>query len=234
VKPFTERSTEQEIMDIRELTPEETASVYTWIGRVNRFLGGTRVILKHLENFSKNWPEGQTIRILDVGTGSSDIPAEIIKWAARKKLCVHVTALDIDHRALVFGKSRNADIRSLSWVQASCEALPFPDKSFDYVLSSMFFHHLSPAMILKCLEAYDRLAKRGIIINDLYRSRLAYALFDLGTLAVPSPVFRHDGLLSIRRSFRKNDLKEMIQDSGLQYLAARRHFAFRVSLAGEK
>lgn len=233
MKPFSERSTEQEIMDVRQLTPEETKSVYSWIGRVNRYLGGIRVVLKHLEDYSKKWKPGQTIRILDVGTGGSDIPAAIVRWAERRKIKIHVVALDIDSRALVFGKSKNS-IPGLSWVQGSCEALPFPDKSFDYVLSSMFFHHLSPAMILKCLKTCDRIAKRGIIINDLYRSRRAYVLFDLATLFIPSPVFRHDGLLSIRRAFRKEDLLQMIADSGLEYLSPYRHYSFRVALAGER
>ncbi len=230
---FTERSPEKEIMDQRVLNPAETASVYTWIARVNKYLGGTSVILKYLEKWSENWPADKTIRILDVGTGGSDIPAAIAQWAQRKDKMVKVTALDIDLEALRFGKIKNAD-PSLFWVQASCEDMPFADGAFDYVISSMFFHHLPDAMIYKCLRFFDAAASRGIIINDLLRSPLAYAGFWLLTRFIPDPIFRHDGLLSILRAFRMPDLKTMVEETGLDYLTGRNHFAFRIALAGEK
>lgn len=258
------RSQEKEIIDLRKLTPEETDSVYGWMGAVNQYLGGRRVILRHLEAFSKNWAADQMIKILDAGAGGSDIPAAIVRWARLKKKKVKIIALDLDLQALLFGKQKyskrrrcelyspptkpfGGDIknlpspkvsvgidRSLFWVQASCLKLPFAEKSFDYVIASMFFHHLPGEIILQCLHAFDGLAARGILINDLYRSRLAYAGFWLLSLPLPDPIFRHDGLLSIRRGFRPAELREWIQNSGLTYLSVFRHFAFRVALAGDK
>lgn len=234
MKGFGERTSHKEIMDIRSLSPEESASVYHLMAGVNEFLGGTKVVLTHLENYSKKWKPGEKIRILDVGTGGSDIPAAVAQWARQKNFDVTVTALDLEHNALAFGKERHGGLRKIRYVQGSCFRLPFSEGSFDYVITSMFFHHLTNDEIIRCLLSFDRLASRGIIINDLMRSRRAYAGFLLLTFFIDDPVFCHDGLLSIRRAFRPRDLKDWIKTSGLKYLSVHRHFAFRLAAAGEK
>ena len=232
---FAIRSIEKEIIDLRKLTPEETASVYPLIARVNRRLGGTRVILHYLEEFSRRWDHEKIIRILDVGTGVADIPAAILRWAKQKKIKIHITALDIDSENLTLAKHRLDSITDISFVQASSMQLPFAEQSFDYVMASLFFHHLSDEEIIQNLKNFDHLAKQGIIINDLVRSPAAYAGFFLFSLAAGrNAIFRHDGLLSVKRSFRLAEARQYIEKAGLSYLKPQRHFAFRMAIAGQK
>jgi SAM-dependent methyltransferase len=71
-------------------------------------------------------------RVLDVaaGTGNASLPA-----AARG---AQVTASDLTPELLAAGRARaEAEGLELEWVTADAEALPFPDASFDVVMSSI-------------------------------------------------------------------------------------------------
>lgn len=227
---FSRRSDEKEIIDLRPLTPEENKSTFKLISFVNRYLGGTNVVLHHLKKFSKKWKTGETIRILDLGTGISDIPEAVLRWSSSGGFNVQVTALDLFREPLKSGRQ----MPGLSRVQASCFQPPFGDGTFDYVIASLFFHHLSDPEIISTLEQAAKLSKRGIVINDLARSPLSYTGFWLLTLFTGDPVFRHDGLLSIRKGFDKSDLLMWKEKTSLSFLEPHSHFAGRVALAGEK
>lgn len=227
---FSRRSIEKEIIDLRPLTSEENRSAFRLISLVNRILGGTQVVLHHLQKFSVNWSSGQTIRILDLGTGISDIPEAILHWAKSRGFRVHVTALDLFFEPLKSGRKTPG----LSRVQASCFQPPFADKTFDYVIASLFFHHLEDKEILSALKISSTLSKRGIIINDLERSPLSFAGFWFLTLFASDPIFRHDGLLSIRKGFSKQEMMKWISISGLSNVKVCSHFAGRLAMAGEK
>lgn len=227
---FFSRSEEKEILDLRPLTPEENLSAFKLISLVNRWLGGTNVILSYLKKFSKKWRANEVIRILDLGTGISDIPEAILHWSKVNGFRVEVTALDISFESLKLGRKAPG----LSLVQASCFELPFSGPIFDYVTASMFFHHLSDAEILTVLKKSESIAKRGIIINDLERSKLSYAGFWLLTLFINDGIFRNDGLISIQKGFVAADLKKWISKTGFKFLSSSKHFIGRIALAGEK
>src|SRR3954452_21596146 len=70
---------------------------------------------------------GQYVLDVAAGTGNASIPA------ARK--LAHVTASDLTLELLEAGH-RGADV-ALEWVQGDAESLPFPDASFDVVMSSI-------------------------------------------------------------------------------------------------
>lgn len=227
---FSCRAEEKEIIDLRPLTPEENHSAFRLISMLNRHLGGTRVILHHLQRFSKKWGKGQKVRILDLGTGISDIPEAVILWGKKNGHNIEVTALDLFLEPLKYGRKTPGILP----VQASCFAPPFADHTFDYVTASLFFHHLNDEEILETLKTSAKLAKKGLIVNDLSRSKLSYVGFWLLTLFTGDPIFKHDGLLSIRKGFTKTDLEEWKLATGLSFLNVFEHFAGRLALAGEK
>ena len=232
---FKNRSTEKEIIDLRPLSGDETRQVYPLIERVNRYLGGTRVILSYLKKFSGKWDRRLPITLLDVGTGSADIPMSIARWARKHEWPVRITALDLSLENLLFAKKKLATYPEITFIKGTSENLPFKNESFDYVTASLFFHHLKDQEIVRNLKSFDRIAKRGIIINDLARSGRAYAGFFLfSMIAGRNPIFRHDGLLSVRRAFRKEEMTAYISAANLPWLKAASHFAFRLAIAGEK
>ena len=249
---FKERAAGPEIMDTAGLDYETTAEVYGEIRKVNRFLGGRRAVLKHLRQFlspgvilkEPKATEGArsfaslrmttSVRILDVASGAGDIPAAIVRWARRKKIPVRVTVFDLNPHALCYARKNFGDYPEIDFVRGDSFKLPFRDGSFDYVISSLFFHHLKEDEIIAALQSFDRIARRGIVVNDLVRSPAAYAGFLLFSSFSRSEIFRRDGALSVRRGFRRPEIEAMIRRSGLGYLKYYRHFAFRFAVAGEK
>lgn len=223
------RSLEKEIIDLEKLDEAATRKTYRLITHVNRFLGGTHVILHHLEKFSRNWPPGATIRILDVASGPADIDEAILKWAKKKSLRVSITAFDLSYEVLSMARTT-----PLSLVQGKNLEFPFPDNSFDYVLSSLFFHHLSDEDIVASLRAFDRLAKRGVIINDLRRSRAAYFGISFLALFTGDAIFQNDAPLSVLRGFKRDEAESFVSRAALPYIKYSPHYAFRFALAGEK
>jgi 2-polyprenyl-3-methyl-5-hydroxy-6-metoxy-1,4-benzoquinol methylase len=230
---FKARSNEKEIMDVETLDYETTVHTYKLISRVNRFLGGTRVILHHLNSFSKHWRRAQTIRILDIGTGGADIPQAIIEWSRRKNWKISLIALDSNFDALKMSRAQ-INFPEIEWIQAKNPELPFSKNSFDYVISSMFFHHLTDDEVIMSLKAFDPIAKRGIIINDLLRTPPAYYGFRFVSSFSRNSIFRKDGALSVLRGFQIKEAEDLVKRSGLDYLRVSRHFAYRLAIAGEK
>jgi hypothetical protein len=61
-----------------------------------------------------------------------------------------------------------------------------------------------------------RVARGGVIVNDLLRSWVGY----LGALVVPramskNPLFRHDAPLSIRRAYTRSEMATLAARAGL-------------------
>ncbi len=231
---FRERSQEKEIFDLEEPNFKEISDAYCLIRHVNQYLGGTRVILNYLKYFSRSWKRQSLIRILDVGTGSADIPQAIAIWAKKNRFRVQVTALDISAEALRFARQETSSNPEISFIQASCFEMPFNQNSFDYIISSMFFHHLSDPEIMSVLSSFDRICKRGIIINDLLRHPAAYYGIHLLSRFTTNRVFRNDAPLSVLRGFKKREWEILLDQTGLKYLKIKRHLGYRIAIAGQK
>lgn len=228
------RSHKKEIMDLEVRGYEETAETFRLIKHVNRFLGGTRVILTHLRQLSRRWPKGRLIRILDVATGASDIPQAIADWARKKGYRLCMVALDINPQVLTFASREIAGYPEITLIRASVFALPFRPASFDYVISSMFFHHLSEDEVVRVLQIFDRQALRGIIVNDLLRRLRSYCWIRLFAGLTRNEMFRHDAPLSVLRGYRRLEVEHLIRKSGLDYLRYQEHFGHRFAISGER
>jgi ubiquinone/menaquinone biosynthesis C-methylase UbiE len=123
--------------------------------------------------------------------------------------------------------------RGLPRVRGDVRRLPFRDRSVDFVLSTHFFHHLSDDQIVETLAEFDRIARRGIIVNDLLRRRRALFWIRLFTLFANRYV-KTDGPLSVRRGFTVGEVEALARRAGLGWLRVRVHFGHRFTLAGER
>ena len=94
-------------------------------------------------------------------------------------------------------------------------------------------HHLTDDQVVSTLQAFDRLARRGIVVNDLIRGRRHLIWSWLFTRPF-NEVLRHDGPLSVRRAFRVEELTPLVECTGLGWLRLRTHFGHRLTLAGER
>jgi ubiquinone/menaquinone biosynthesis C-methylase UbiE len=232
VKSLKHRRREHEWMDDPNVDEAILADSLRFIHLVNRLLRYSRSTLEHLDRFSRNWKPGEPISIIDFATGSADIPRDILRWADRRGHNIRIVGVDLHARTSAIARQSTSDPR-LQIVRADVLNLPFDAGSFDYAITGLFLHHLSDDEVIAVLRALDRVARRGIIIGDLIRSRRAYNWITLFTLFA-NPMLKHDARVSVAQAFNKEEILRLRDRAGLGYLRYHRHFAHRMVLAGEK
>lgn len=227
-------------MDDPNVPREELAAALRFIRLVNRRLGGERALMRNLRRWSRNWPRDRAVTMLDVATGSADLPVAAVRWARDHGFDLRVTGVDLHAKTLEFAREhveRNRDVAdAITLVEADALRLAdrFAPESFDYVHAGLFLHHLGDLEALTMLRIMDKLARAGIVWNDLERSRAALAVTWLITLPTPS-IVRHDATVSVRAGFTRKEVLEMARRLELTYV--RYHLdvlAQRFTLAGER
>jgi 2-polyprenyl-3-methyl-5-hydroxy-6-metoxy-1,4-benzoquinol methylase len=205
--------------ELQDLPPdsysrEELEGALTDLTRVNHYLGNGRAVVKNLAALAaETADEGFTV--LDVATGSADIPIAIVKWARQAGIRVGITAVDLDPISIGIARKRCESYPEITLVVADGFALPFANQRFDYVLCSKTAHHFTDEKVSRMIKEFSRVARRGYIIVDLRRSRIAYILiFLLTRLFSRNRLSRSDGPLSVLKSFTPGELGALASRSG--------------------
>jgi 2-polyprenyl-3-methyl-5-hydroxy-6-metoxy-1,4-benzoquinol methylase len=222
-----------EIMDEETLDQETVDEIYQYLTSVNRYFGGVGGTIARFEAFSQTWLAGERIEILEIACGAADVPRALIAWGRSHGFDLRVTATDILPSALDYARRMNAGDERLRLVAADVERTPFREGAFDYVTCGLFFHHLTDDQIVSALKSFDHLSTRGIVVNDLVRSRRAFVWTWLFTRPF-HPILHHDGPLSIRRALKPAEMQHLATAAGLPWLTVQRHFGHRMTLAGQK
>ena len=167
--------------------------------------------------------------MLDVATGSGDLPRAIAAWGRRRGFDVSCVGLDLHGRTILAAK----DEGGVAVVRGDATRLPFADASVDYVTCSMFLHHLPESAAVEALAEMGRVARRGVVACDLLRRRRAYLWIKLLSAAA-NPMVRHDAPASVAAAFSPGEVMELRDAAGLTFCDYREHFGHRFALAGEK
>lgn len=221
-----------EWMDANAADPVALRRSLSFIERVNRRLHYTNATIRHLDRMTDGWPAGKMLSILDIATGSGDVPRAVCGWADRRGVDVRVIGIDRHEQTLSIAREQGDDPR-ISLLRADALKLPFSPGSFDIVMTSMFLHHLDDDDAAAVMRSADRIARHGIILADLSRSRRALAWISLFTL-LADPMIKHDARVSVRQAFRKDEILALARRAGLEYLQYHRHFGHRFVLVGRK
>ena len=228
---FPRRSFLLERMDTETLDPQTAITIFRNLETINRYLGGARATLWHFARFSRVWKPGETIRILDWGTGGADVPRALVRWGRTHGFKLHIVGLELDPVTANCARDACRDYPEIEIARADARAYSAEPASFDYAISSLTLHHLSPEAIDSVLRSSDRLARRGIVMNDLKRSARAWAwIWSMSRIFGWHSMVQHDGPLSVRRAFTKKELASYAERAGLPYLKVQGHFGHRLVL----
>lgn len=224
---FAARSHKLERIDTGDYTEEEYRRFLREIRFINRFLGDSRALRKTL--FREVESRGRKeFSVLDVGAGSGELLTEIAAFAAKTQRKAGLAGLDLNEIS-----AESISAAGISAVRGDALTLPFADGSFEYVICSLFMHHLADESIVRALQEMRRVGRRGIFVIDLHRHPAAYRLYQVFCLVFGiSPLVREDGLLSILRSFKPEDLAKLAERAGLRHIDVRPVFPFRLVLTG--
>jgi ubiquinone/menaquinone biosynthesis C-methylase UbiE len=214
VVDFSVRSNETELMDDLSRPASEFVEAYSELTAINKHLGGIRAVERFLPV--------DAMSVLDVASGGCDIGEALAKRRNRR-----VVSLDMNPRGLKLAEQTVP-------VAGDALQLPFADSTFDAVICSLFFHHLTNADCVSVLREMWRVARRIVIVNDLHRNRVAHASIRiLSALFSRSTMFRNDSAASVRRAFRPTELGDIAEKAGIP-AHVYRSFPYRLVLVATK
>jgi 2-polyprenyl-3-methyl-5-hydroxy-6-metoxy-1,4-benzoquinol methylase len=226
------RDRQPELMDDPALDPAEHRRALAGLARINRWSGSARLLWPPVRDLARRL--GRPLRLLDVATGSGDIPLAVWKLARDAGLPLDITALDLSPIAIETAARSAATLgATVRFAVADALADPLPG-GFDVVTCSLFLHHLDEPDAVKLLA---KMAAAGnvVLVNDLTRSRLNYGLVWLAArLFSRSPVVHADGPLSIRGAFTVAEMQRMADEAGMSGADVRAKFPCRMLLSWRK
>jgi SAM-dependent methyltransferase len=186
------------------------------LAQVNRVSLAYRPTLQWLEQFVHLRSPEHPLHIVDVGCGGGDMLRRIERWAAQRQLPVRLTGLDMNPFAIRAAHEATPTNSEIQWIVGEAGSMDTAAESIDLVISSLFTHHLADDEIIRFLMWMERVTHHGWFINDLYRSQASYFGFKaLAQAAGWHRFVRHDGPISILRSFLPAEWKRYAEASGL-------------------
>jgi len=212
-----------EWMDRPDADPELLSNTYSQFSRINRLLSGWQKIYT---DFIK--PEiirnNRRASILDIGCGGGDIIRLLSKLSSQDGFDTSFTGIDPDQRSIRY-LNRQPWPDGVDFYQKTAEDLVSENQSFDIVISNHLVHHLTNKQVTEMCRTAEKLSRKLVLFSDIERSDLGYLSFQIAApLLFRRSYIVKDGLISIRKSFRKDELQKLLPAGW----TVQRRFPFRL------
>lgn len=223
----------EELLEIPGQPAGLVRASYRDIRAVNRRLGGLRALRRDLAPLIDDVPPAETLRVLDIATGSGDAAEEIERRAGSRAAVI--VGLDLHPVALAMAREGNAHTGKLAWVRGDALRLPFSDGAFHLAWCGLTAHHLGREGAITLMREMDRVTTRGWILNDLRRHWIAWVAISILTrLFTRNPCTRYDGPVSVLRSFTLDEMRDLAREAGFPDAAVEPRFAYRLCVSRRK
>lgn len=218
------RAIAEELMDDPALDPSIYAAVMEDLAKVNRMTMAYRPTLAFLD---RALGARASFRLLDVGYGGGDMLRRIAHWAQRRGVRAELVGVDLNPRSETAARAKTPDSMPIRYVTGDYAS--FEVAEFDMIISSLVAHHMSRDEILAFLAYMDSHAAVGWLVNDLHRHVFAWLGFPLlAALMRWHPIVRHDGTLSVARSYRPHEWAPLLAEACIGNARVYRQFPFRL------
>jgi 2-polyprenyl-3-methyl-5-hydroxy-6-metoxy-1,4-benzoquinol methylase len=210
-------TSEPELMDRPDASPAELEAALRSLRGLNRYFGSYRIVMR----FVRQWiRRGERVRVLDLATGSADIPRVVADHARRVGAEVEIVAVDFQPTTIESARRLSADYPEIKCVQD--DVLTFrSDEPFDIVICSLALHHFSDADAVALLRRARELSRRYVLISDLRRGWLArVGVYLLTVFVFRDPMTRQDGRVSAARAFSSREMRGLATKAGWQNFGA--------------
>ena len=226
------RDRQPEVMDQPGLDPKEHAKALMGLRRINAISRCSAGLFRPIEALAITQP-AQPLRVLELACGGGDTAIDLALMAKRKGLALDIHVCDLNPEAVAIAQS-NAVRRQAALTVFTADALakPTDHNSFDVVYCTLFAHHLDELDVVRLLEVMALRSRKLVLVDDLIRSRLGFALAWIGTrLLSRSSVVHTDGPLSVRAALQPDEIKSIAMQAGLNDAQIKRSWPERYLLS---
>jgi 2-polyprenyl-3-methyl-5-hydroxy-6-metoxy-1,4-benzoquinol methylase len=220
-----QRAIDEELMDAEDLPPETYTAVLHDLAQVNTLTLARRPTLNFLSRLGN-----RPLKILDVGFGDGDMLRAIHRWAHKRNVTVSLTGIDLNPNSVAAAQSATPAGMAIDYRTGDYSNLA--GEGWDVIISSLVAHHMTHDQLVAFFRFMDAEARAGWFVNDLHRHRFAYLGYPiLASLMRWHPIVRHDGRLSIARSYRPTEWPPILAEAAITGSSIERHFPFRLCIS---
>ena len=216
-----------ELMDDPSLDEDRHVQALKGLARLNRLSRTARMFWSYL----RRQPLSDPLRVLDVACGGGDVALDLACLSRASGRMARVDGCDLSPRAVRFASesARRRGVESRFFVLDALRE-PFPP-GYDFLITSLFLHHLDGPGVVAVLASMAASARRGILVSDLDRTSRGYLIAWVATRTVSrSRVVHHDGPVSVQAAFRRDEITALAGRAGLQDFTLRRAWPERIHL----
>jgi 2-polyprenyl-3-methyl-5-hydroxy-6-metoxy-1,4-benzoquinol methylase len=200
-----------ELMDRPQPVSSELERDLENLRQLNRYFGSYALVLQFVRLWIK---PGAEMRIVDLATGSGDIPRLIADHARKIGAKIAIEALDQQEATIDIARKLSADYPEIYFAQANILEWN-PAERYDIVLNSLALHHFSEEDAARLLSHCRKLSRRFVLVSDLRRGFLATTgVYFLTALIFREPMTRIDGRLSAARAFSFAEMHDLALRAG--------------------
>jgi len=202
----TYRSKEIEIMDDLNMSGDLLIKTLDQIAKINKWLGGNRVTANGVRELLKNHDKKQPISICDLGCGNGDMLRELALFGRKNGFSFNLIGIDANQTTIDYAMELSTRFPEISYEKQDVLSSDFQTRTFDIALCTLFLHHFEDKVVIDFLKKTYIQSSTGLVINDLHRHPIAYFLFWIVATIIGNPMVKTDGLISILRGFKRNEL----------------------------
>ena len=226
---LSQRSTQAEIMDDFSQSGEVLEQTLRELERINALLGGNDVSTNGLK---KLLPEtDKSYHIADLGCGGGDMMMLMSRWGDKHNQQLRFSGIDANPSIVDFARRNTADHSNIDYLPINIFSDEFKTMEFDVIHCSLFTHHFTSEELVGLFQQLMKQAKVGLVINDLHRHIISYYFtkWIIRGLSKSSMV-RFDSVVSVARSFTKQELLDILKQAGITRFELKWKWAFRWQL----
>jgi len=222
------RTEETEIMDDFLLEGDELREALDKIAKINQLLGGNKLTLEGLKEILPQNHKNNLITIVDIGCGNGDMLRKIADFGIQHNYNFKLIGIDANAYTVNHARNLSSNYDNISFLCEDIFSMIEEKMNCDIIVCTLTLHHFKELEIITILKVFKKCAKLGIIINDLQRNAVAYRLFQLlcVTFAL-NKMSREDGLTSILRGFKKEELVAFSNKLNFKKYSIQWKWAFR-------
>jgi ubiquinone/menaquinone biosynthesis C-methylase UbiE len=222
---FKERCYDKELLDADSIAQIDLFQNLKELEIINRLLGGHKISIQGIRKLTAN--KSLKYHLTDIGCGGGDSLHAIAKWSGKQGLDLDLSGVDLLPDCIQYAREACKVYPQISFTCSDFKTIVFPKDTCNLVHASLFCHHFTENEIAEFVALCSR-AGAVFVINDLERNRFAYYSIRLLTrLFSKSHLVKNDAPLSVRRGFKKNEWKAILEKAGIKKYVIENRWAFR-------